>query len=289
MNFNQYTIKTQEAIQLATQIAQANMQPIIETGHILKAILQDNDTSITFLFKKCNINQKTLSNAVEDIISTYPKTSQDQPYLSNDAAFAVQKGEKAMVAFKDEFLSVEVLLLGIVQGRDKVASLLKEMGFTENILKKAITELRAGTNVTDQNAESKYKSLERFSTNLNELAKKGKIDPVIGRDEEIRRVLQILSRRTKNNPMLIGEPGVGKTAIVEGLAQRIVNGDVPENLKSKTIISLDMGALIAGAKYQGEFEERLKAVIKEVTDSDGEIILFIDEIHTLVEIGRAHV
>ncbi len=285
MNFNQYTIKTQEAIQLATQIAQSKMQSIVETGHILKAILQDNDTSITFILKKCNINPKTLSNAIEDIISNYPKTSQDEPYLSNDAAHAIQKGEKAMLDFKDAFLSVEVLLLGIVQGRDKVASLLKEMSFTENILKKAITELRAGTNVTDQNAESKYKSLERFSTNLNELAKKGKIDPVIGRDEEIRRVLQILSRRTKNNPMLIGEPGVGKTAIVEGLAQRIVNGDVPENLKSKTIISLDMGALIAGAKYQGEFEERLKAVIKEVTDSDGEIVLFIDEIHTLVGTG----
>ncbi len=285
MNFNQYTIKTQEVIQLATQIAQANTQSIVETGHILKAILRDNDTSISFIFKKCNINQKALSSEIEQIVATYPKSSQDEPYLSNDAAFALQKGEKVMQEFKDAFLSVEVLLLGIVQGRDKVASLLKEIGFTENILKKAITELRAGTKVDDQNAESKYKSLERFSTNLNELAKKGKIDPVIGRDEEIRRVLQILSRRTKNNPMLIGEPGVGKTAIVEGLAQRIVNGDVPENLKSKTIISLDMGALIAGAKYQGEFEERLKAVIKEVTDSDGEIVLFIDEIHTLVGTG----
>ena len=206
-------------------------------------------------------------------------------YLSNDTAAALAKASSYTKEFGDEFVSVELMLLGLMGGKDQIATLLKDAGFNEKQTKAAINELRKGNSVKDQNAEAKYQSLERFSINLNERARTGKIDPVIGRDEEIRRVLQILSRRTKNNPILLGEPGVGKTAIVEGLAQRIVSGDVPENLKTKTIVSLDMGLLIAGAKYKGEFEERLKAVIKEVTDSDGQIILFIDEIHTLIGCG----
>lgn len=220
-----------------------------------------------------------------EVVNNYPKVSGGQPYLSNDAAKALQKAEKYLKDFGDEYVAVEHIILGILAGSDKPAQILKDAGFQEKQLIAAIKELRGGEKVTDQNAESKYRSLERYSKNLNELAKKGKIDPVIGRDEEIRRVLQILARRTKNNPILLGEPGVGKTAIVEGMAQRIIDGDVPENLKSKTIISLDMGLLVAGAKYKGEFEERLKAVIKEVTDSDGQIILFIDEIHTLIGAG----
>lgn len=285
MNFNNYTIKSQEAIQKAAELAGSLGQQVIETGHLLKALLLSDENVISFLIKKLNVNQNQLNTKLDEVIGTYPKVSGQQPYLSNDAHAVLTKASQYLKDFKDEYVAIEHILLGLLAGQDKVATLLKDLGFSEKELKLAIEELRGGNTVKDQNAESKYKSLERYSKNLNALAKAGKIDPVIGRDEEIRRVLQILSRRTKNNPMLVGEPGVGKTAIVEGMAQRIVDGDVPENLKTKSIISLDMGLLIAGAKYKGEFEERLKAVIKEVTDSDGEIIMFIDEIHTLIGAG----
>ncbi|MGA0558773.1 ATP-dependent chaperone ClpB [Larkinella sp. VNQ87] len=291
MNLNTYTIKAQEVIQQAAQIAQGNQQQTVETGHVLKAILDEDPNTMGFLSKKTGVNASRLTLALDAIVNGYPKVSvgaQGTPniYLGNDLNAALQRATGFLKEFGDEYVSIELMLLGLASGKDAVATLLKDVGFTEKVLKEAIKELRGKNNpVKDQNAEAKYRSLERYSKNLNELAEKGKIDPVIGRDEEIRRVLQILSRRTKNNPMLLGEPGVGKTAIVEGLAQRIVQGDVPENLKSKIIVSLDMGLLIAGAKYKGEFEERLKAVIKEVTDSEGEIILFIDEIHTLIGAG----
>jgi ATP-dependent Clp protease ATP-binding subunit ClpB len=285
MNFNNYTIKSQEVIQKAIEIAGSHQQQAVETGHLLKAILTADESMVSFLLKKLNINTKHFELVLDDIIKAYPKVSGGSPYLSNDALQALNKAASYLKEFGDEFVAVEHLLLGILNGKDKAATLMKDAGFSEKHLKAAIKELRGGNKVTDQNAEAKYKSLERYSRNLNQLAKQGKIDPVIGRDEEIRRVLQILSRRTKNNPVLLGEPGVGKTAIVEGLAQRIVDGDVPENLKSKNVVSLDMGLLVAGAKYKGEFEERLKAVIKEVIDSDGQIILFIDEMHTLIGAG----
>ena len=287
MNFNRYTIKAQEVIQKASEIALAKGQQAIETGHILKAILVEDGNTSVFLLKKVGTKQETIQAKLETIIATYPKVSGGtaQVYLSNDANQALSKTANLIKEFGDEFVSIELLLLSLASGKDSVASLLKENNLNEKSLKLAIKELRGNNIVKDQNAENKYQALSRYSKNLNDLARKGKIDPVIGRDEEIRRVLQILSRRTKNNPILLGEPGVGKTAIIEGLAQRIVSGDVPENLKSKTIVSLDMGLLIAGAKYKGEFEERLKAVIKEVTDSEGEMVLFIDEIHTLVGAG----
>ncbi len=290
MNFNQYTIKAQEVIQHAVQVAQAAQQQTVETGHVLKALLDEDPDTSGFLLKKANVQPQLLSRTLEAVLTGYPKVSgtgaQGQIYLSNDLNAALAKAQSLTKEFKDEFVSVELLWLGLAAGKDAVAQLLKGNGLTEDLLKTTINELRGKNNpVNDQNAEAKYRSLERYSKNLNQLAQQGKIDPVIGRDEEIRRVLQILSRRTKNNPMLIGEPGVGKTAIVEGLAQRIVQGDVPENLKTKTIYSLDMGLLVAGAKYKGEFEERLKAVIKEVTDSEGDLVLFIDEIHTLIGAG----
>ena len=285
MNFDKFTIKSQEALQKSAEIASGLQQQAIEPGHLLKAIVETDENVTNYVFKKLNINESILHSKLDEIINSYPKVSGQQSYLSNAANTVLQNAEKELIEFKDEYVAVEHLLLALLQTKDKVGSLLKDVGFERKSLIKAIQELRGGAKVKDQNAEAKYKSLERYSKNLNELAKKGKIDPVIGRDEEIRRVLQILSRRTKNNPILLGEPGVGKTAIVEGMAQRIVNGDVPENLKSKILISLDMGLLVAGAKYKGEFEERLKAVIKEVTDSNGEIILFIDEIHTLIGAG----
>lgn len=285
MDFKKYTIKSQEAIQKAAEIAGANQQQAIEPGHLMKAILLIDENVISFLLKKLGVNRGQLDTRLDEIVNSYPKVSGQQPYLSNDAHTALTKSMDYLKEFGDEFVAIEHIILGLLKGKDKVGGLLKELGFAEKHLIAAIKELRGGSTVTDQNAEAKYQSLNRYSKNLNELAKSGKIDPVIGRDEEIRRVLQILSRRTKNNPILLGEPGVGKTAIVEGMAQRIVDGDVPENLKSKTLISLDMGLLVAGAKYKGEFEERLKAVIKEVQDSDGEIILFIDEIHTLIGAG----
>lgn len=285
MNFEKFTIKSQEALQKAAEIAMSKQQQGIEPGHLFKAILETDDNVSKYLFKKLNVNGAILENKLDEIINSYPHVSGQQPYLSSASNAILQHAEKELREFKDEYISIEHLLLALLASKDKVSSIMKDTGIERSALIKAINELRGGSKVTDQNAESKYKSLERYSKNLNDLAKQGKIDPVIGRDEEIRRVLQILSRRTKNNPILLGEPGVGKTAIVEGMAQRIVDGDVPENLKTKILISLDMGLLVAGAKYKGEFEERLKAVIKEVTDSDGQIILFIDEIHTLIGAG----
>jgi ATP-dependent Clp protease ATP-binding subunit ClpB len=285
MNFEKFTIKSQEALQKAAEIAMTSQQQGIEPGHLLKAILETDENVSSYLIKKLNVNKTVLDTKLGELLVSYPRVSGSQPYLSSSSNAVLQQAEKELREFKDEYIAVEHLILALLQAKDKVGSLMKDTGFERPALIKAIKELRGGSSVTDQNAEAKYKSLERYSKNLNDLAKKGKIDPVIGRDEEIRRVLQILSRRTKNNPILLGEPGVGKTAIVEGLAQRIVDGDVPENLKTKIIVSLDMGLLVAGAKYKGEFEERLKAVIKEVTDADGQIILFIDEIHTLIGAG----
>ena len=285
MNFDKFTIKSQEALQKSAEIASGNQQQAIEPGHLLKAILETDENVSSYLFKKLAVNENILEGRLEEIVNSYPKVTGQQAYLSQTANTVLQNAEKELREFKDEFIAIEHLLLALLATKDKVSTLMKDAGFDRAALVKAIKELRGGNTVKDQNAEAKYKSLERYSKNLNDLAKQGKIDPVIGRDEEIRRVLQILSRRTKNNPILLGEPGVGKTAIVEGMAQRIVNGDVPENLKSKILISLDMGLLVAGAKYKGEFEERLKSVIKEVTDSNGEIILFIDEIHTLIGAG----
>lgn len=285
MNFEKFTIKSQEVLQKSAEIAQGNQQQAIEPGHVLKAIVETDENVSSFLFKKLNVNISILENKLEELLSSYPKVSGTQAYLASGTNALLQQAEKELREFKDQFIAVEHLLLAFLSIKDKATNLLKDAGLERSSLVKAIKELRGGNSVTDQNAEAKYQSLERYSKNLNDLAKKGKIDPVIGRDEEIRRVLQILSRRTKNNPILLGEPGVGKTAIVEGMAQRIVNGDVPENLKDKTLVSLDMGLLVAGAKYKGEFEERLKAVIKEVTDSNGQVILFIDEIHTLIGAG----
>jgi len=285
MNFNNYTIKAQEAIQKASEIAVGNQQQSIETAHLLKALLLVDENIVGHLLKKLNVNVKHVEDELDKQIGTFPKVSGSNIYLSSSANTALQKAQSYLKEFKDEFVSIEHILLGILSAGDKTAALLKDQGVTEKDLKKAITDLRGNARVTDQNAEATYNALNKYARNLNEDAESGKLDPVIGRDEEIRRVIQILSRRTKNNPILVGEPGVGKTAIAEGIAHRIIKGDVPENLKTKTVYSLDMGALIAGAKYKGEFEERLKAVVKEVTQSDGEIILFIDEIHTLVGAG----
>ena len=285
MNLNQFTTKSQEVLQEAQTLALSNGQQAIETGHILKAMLQGDEHVVPFLLKKINVNIPVLSNELDTLINGYSKVSGGNPYLSNDAQSALQNALVLLKEFKDEFVSVEHLLLSILRGRDAVAKMLKSQGVNESDLIKAIKDVRKGARVTSPGAEETYNSLEKYARNLNQLAREGKLDPVIGRDEEIRRVLQILSRRTKNNPVLIGEPGVGKTAIAEGLAHRIINGDVPENLKTKTIYSLDMGALIAGAKYKGEFEERLKAVVKEVIGAEGELVLFIDEIHTLVGAG----
>lgn len=286
MNLNQFTIKSQEAIQQAQQIAAGNQHQPIETGHLLKALIETDENVVGYLLKKVNANIQRINQAVNAVVAGYPKVSgATGQYLSTSANTALTKARLYLKDFGDEFVSVEHLLMGLLQTGDSVAALLKDAGVNEKDLKTAIKELRGDSAVTSQNAEAQYNALSKYANNLNQQAQAGKLDPVIGRDEEIRRVLQILSRRTKNNPVLIGEPGVGKTAIAEGLAHRIVNGDVPENLKSKRIFSLDMGALVAGAKYKGEFEERLKAVVKEVIDSDGEIVLFIDEIHTLVGAG----
>ncbi|KQR71306.1 ATP-dependent chaperone ClpB [Pedobacter sp. Leaf176] len=285
MNFNNFTIKAQEAIQQASEIAQGNQQQAIETAHLLKGLLTVDENVVSYVLKKLNVNLNVLNQNLDNEIAKFPKVSGSNVYLSSNTNSVLQKAQSFLKEFKDEFVSVEHLLLGILAVNDSTSKLLKEQGVNEKDLKKAITELRGDNRVTDQNAEATYQALGKYARNLNEYAESGKLDPVIGRDEEIRRVIQILSRRTKNNPILIGEPGVGKTAIAEGIAFRIIKGDVPENLKSKIVYSLDMGALIAGAKYKGEFEERLKAVVKEVTQSDGDIILFIDEIHTLVGAG----
>lgn len=285
MNFNNYTIKAQEALQKASEIATGFQQQSLENSHILKALLAVDENVVAYVLKKLNVNINQLNSNLDALISSYPKVTGGQIYLSSGANQMLQKAQAYLKEFKDEFVSVEHLLLALLASGDKTSSLLKEQGVTEKDLKLAIKSLRGDSKVTDQNAEATYQALNKYARNLNEYAESGKLDPVIGRDEEIRRVIQILSRRTKNNPILIGEPGVGKTAIAEGIAFRIIKGDVPENLQSKVVYSLDMGALIAGAKYKGEFEERLKAVIKEVSDSDGETILFIDEIHTLVGAG----
>ena len=285
MNLNNYTIKSQETIQQALQLATVNGNQAIETGHILKAILEVDENVTPFILKKLNINQATFTKLVDSVINSYPKVSGGQPYLSSGANQAIAKASAFLKEYKDEYVSIEHLLLGLLNAGDSTSNLMKDAGLKEKDLKAAINELRKGERVTSQSQEETYNSLNKFAVNLNQQARNGKLDPVIGRDEEIRRVLQILSRRSKNNPILVGEPGVGKTAIAEGLAHRIINGDVPENLKSKQVYALDMGALIAGAKFKGEFEERLKSVIKEVISSNGEVILFIDEIHTLVGAG----
>lgn len=287
MNFNNFTIKSQEAVQKATEIAAAKQHQAIETSHLLKGMLMVDENVVPYLLKKLNVNIEIFTKALDHIIDSYPKVTGGEQYLSGDSNKALQKATALAQEFKDEFVSIEHLLLGILSVNNATSRLLKDNGVNDKELRAAIKQLRKGTTVNSQSAEETYNSLNKYSRNLNELARSGKLDPVIGRDEEIRRVLQILSRRTKNNPILIGEPGVGKTAIAEGLAHRIIDGDVPENLKSKQLYSLDMSSLIAGAKYKGEFEERLKSVIKEVISADGEIILFIDEIHTLVGAGAS--
>jgi ATP-dependent Clp protease ATP-binding subunit ClpB len=285
MNFNNFTIKAQEAIQKASEITSGNQQQAIEPAHLLKGLLLVDENVISYLLKKLNVNLNRLNEIIDQQIASYPKVSGSNVYLSSSSNTVLQKAQSYLKEFKDDFVSVEHILLGILAAGDATASVLKDFGVNEKDLKKAIVSLRGDNKVTDQNAEATYNALNKYARNLNEYAGSGKLDPVIGRDEEIRRVIQILSRRTKNNPILVGEPGVGKTAIAEGIAFRILKGDVPESLKTKTVYSLDMGALIAGAKYKGEFEERLKSVIKEVIQADGEIVLFIDEIHTLVGAG----
>ncbi len=286
MNFNNFTIKSQEVVQKAIELTRQSGQQQIEPVHILKALISESETIVNFVFQKLEANLNSVNLAIDKEIQGLPKVSGGEVFLSRESNDALQKAIDFSKSMGDEYVSVEALLMGILKTRNKASQILKDAGVTENGLKAAIQELRKGNKVTQQSAEDSYQALGKYAINLNDRARSGKLDPVIGRDEEIRRVLQILSRRTKNNPMLVGEPGTGKTAIAEGLAHRIVRGDVPENLKTKQIYSLDMGALVAGAKYKGEFEERLKAIVNEVTQSDGEIILFIDEIHTLVGAGK---
>ncbi|MFR9166959.1 MAG: ATP-dependent chaperone ClpB [Dysgonomonas sp.] len=287
MNFNNFTIKSQEAIQKAIEITKEKNQQSIEPAHILLAVILTGENVVNFLFQKLGANPANVTALLNKEIDSYPKVSGGEPYLSRESNAALEKASDYAKKMGDQYVSIEHLLLGVLSGKSSAAQMLKDTGISEKDLQAAISELRKGSNVTSQSAEDTYQSLEKYAINLTQRARDGKLDPVIGRDEEIRRVLQILSRRTKNNPILVGEPGTGKTAIAEGLAHRIVRGDVPENLKSKQIYSLDMGALIAGAKYKGEFEERLKSVVNEVTKSEGEIILFIDEIHTLVGAGKS--
>lgn len=286
MNFNNFTIKAQETVQQAVQLVTQNNQQAIEPVHLLKAVIMTGESISNFLFQKLGVNAQQVTKALDAQIASLPKVSGGEPYLSGESNKVLQKAVDYSSKMGDQYVSIEPIILALYTEKSSASQILKDAGFTEDELRKAIDELRKGNKVTSQSAEDTYEALSKYAINLNERARSGKLDPVIGRDEEIRRVLQILSRRTKNNPILIGEPGVGKTAIAEGLAQRIVRGDVPENLKTKQIFSLDMGALIAGAKYKGEFEERLKAVVNEVMKSEGEIILFIDEIHTLVGAGK---
>ena len=287
MNFNNFTIKSQEAVQQAAQMVTQNNQQAIEPTHLLKAVMLTGESVTNFIFQKLGVNTRNLVQVLDREIQSYPKVSGGEPYLSGDTNKVLQKAIDYSSKMGDQYVSLEPIILALFTEKSTASQMLKDAGVTEKELRLAIEELRKGNKVTSQSAEDTYEALSKYAINLNERARNGKLDPVIGRDEEIRRVLQILSRRTKNNPILIGEPGVGKTAIAEGLAHRIVRGDVPENLKTKQIFSLDMGALIAGAKYKGEFEERLKAVVNEVMKSDGEIILFIDEIHTLVGAGKS--
>ena len=287
MNFNNFTIKSQEAVQYAFEVAQARQQQSVETGHILKGLVHAAENVTGFLLKKLGVNISIFQQALDRIIDSYPKVSGGEQYLSGDANKTLQKSIDISHKMGDQFVSVEHILIALLETGGTIASLMKDNGMNRKELEAAVTELRKGAKVDSQTAEDRFNSLNRFAINLNEMARSGRLDPVIGRDEEIRRVLQILTRRTKNNPVLIGEPGTGKTAIAEGLAHRIVRGDVPENLKTKQLFSLDMGALIAGAKYKGEFEERLKAVVNEVIQANGEVILFIDEIHTLIGAGKS--
>lgn len=287
MNFNNFTIKSQEAVQKAQEIATAFQHQQIENAHLLKGMLSVDENVGPYLLQKLNVNVPVFIKALDQVIASFPKVSGGEQYLSRDANKVVTKAADIAKEMGDEFVAIEHLLLAMLSGDDAAARLLKDNGVNTKDLHTAIKELRRGSKVNSQSAEETYNALNKYARNLNDLARSGKLDPVIGRDDEIRRVLQILSRRTKNNPILIGEPGVGKTAIAEGIAHRIIQGDIPENLKSKQLYSLDMGALIAGAKYKGEFEERLKSVIKEVISSEGEIILFIDEIHTLVGAGAS--
>lgn len=286
MNFNNFTIKSQEAVQKAVDTVKEKGQQSIETSHLLMGVIMTGENVVNFLFQKLGVNLSHLVNVLNNEIESFPRVSGGEPYLSRESNAALDKATSISKQMGDQYVSLEHILLGILTTRNSAAQIMKDAGISENELKSAIAELRKGNKVDSQSAEDTYQSLEKYAINLTQRAKDGKLDPVIGRDEEIRRVLQILSRRTKNNPILIGEPGTGKTAIAEGLAHRIVRGDVPENLQSKQIYSLDMGALVAGAKYKGEFEERLKSVVNEVTKSEGEIILFIDEIHTLVGAGK---
>ncbi|PXV68778.1 ATP-dependent Clp protease ATP-binding subunit ClpB [Dysgonomonas alginatilytica] len=286
MNFNNFTIKSQETLQKAIEIVRERNQQAVETSHVLLSAILTGDNIVNFLFQKQGVNPQNLTTLLERQIESYPKVMGGEPYLSRESNAALQKASDLAKKMDDQYVSIEHILLGILAEKSTASQIMKDAGITENGLQQAIIELRKGSKVDSQSAEDTYQSLEKFAINLTQRARDGKLDPVIGRDEEIRRVLQILSRRTKNNPILIGEPGTGKTAIAEGLAYRIIRGDVPENLKSKQIYSLDMGALIAGAKYKGEFEERLKSVVNEVTKAEGEIILFIDEIHTLVGAGK---
>src|ERR1700744_3108938 len=287
MNLNNFTIKSQEAIARSQQLAFDGSNPTIDTEHLLKALLAEEDSLVEFLLKRNNVNVQFVESKLDEGLQKLPKASGGEPAqtISRDLNNVILRAGSDLKQFGDEFVSVEHLLLGIIQGNDNAAKLLKDAGLNEKGLIAAIRDLRKGSTVNSQTQESSFNALNKYAKNLNELARQGKLDPVIGRDEEIRRTLHILSRRTKNNPILVGEPGVGKTAIAEGIAHRIVNGDVPENLKSKIIFALDMGLLIAGAKYRGEFEERLKGVIKEVSESDGNVILFIDEIHILIGAG----
>ncbi len=285
MNFNNFTIKSQEAIQQAQQLAQGLGHQLIENEHIFKAIFNVDENVLPFLLKKLNVNLSLLQQVLDSTLESFPKVSGGDIQVSREAGKSLNEASIIAKKMNDEYVSIEHLVIAIFKSKSKIAQILKDQGVTEKHLTEAINEIRKGERVTSQNAEETYQALSKYAKNLNEMAENGKLDPVIGRDEEIRRVLQILSRRTKNNPMLVGEPGVGKTAIAEGLAHRIIAGDIPENLKNKQIFSLDMGALIAGAKFKGEFEERLKSVVKEVTTSNGDIVLFIDEIHTLVGAG----
>jgi ATP-dependent Clp protease ATP-binding subunit ClpB len=285
MNFNNYTIKSQETVQQAQQLAQELGHNQIENEHIFKAITLVDENVLPFLLKKLNINPDVVQQILDRQLDSFSKVSGADIMISREAAKSLTEANLIAKKMNDEYVSVEHLILAIFKSKSNIAQVLKDQGVTEKNLQAAIDELRKGERVTSQSAEETYNALSKYANDLNKMAQDGKLDPVIGRDEEIRRLLQILSRRTKNNPILVGEPGTGKTAIAEGLAHRIIRGDVPENLKEKQIFSLDMGALIAGAKYKGEFEERLKSVIKEVTTSDGDIVLFIDEIHTLVGAG----
>lgn len=286
MNFDHFTIKSQEALQEAVNLVQSNGQQSVEAAHLLSGVIKVGENVVKFIFSKLGMNLATISTVLEKQVSSYPRVQGGQPYLSNETNEVLNKANDLIGKMGDEYVSLEHLILALLIVKSPASDILKDAGMNEKDLRAAITELRKGNKVTSQSSEDTYQSLEKYAINLNEAARNGKLDPVIGRDEEIRRVLQILSRRTKNNPILIGEPGTGKTAIVEGLARRILRGDVPENLKNKQIFSLDMGALVAGAKYKGEFEERLKSVISEVKNSAGNVILFIDEIHTLVGAGK---